>query len=666
MKKIAANMLLLFMLSGAWAGCKANQQLTTSDISDIVVPSQFDYPTTADVRVTLTVLTNNDDPVPGIGFRLYSALPEDGGEYFGAGITDEQGVFETVLTLPAAQQSIVAVGFMASTEISIKDGAAEHLFGGATAGMFSQAEEPDADSPFSASRAMAVTGSYAYVQPFNIQGVPQNLLHDAVPADFLVRVNTTLPESQKLPISHPDYLSDTNQLNVKIDELADLWVTFVTEGAGYGNSLGYFTYPAGQPPATAADITDMKIIFPNASLAGSGGNLRSGDKLYIGRFPAGTMIGWFMVANGWTGSGVGNGYGRYYSLTGLNPEVNPAIRQHSILVWDGVFQKLMFAFEDIERSSSGCDQDFNDVIFYATVSPVTAVDMKNVQPIDQPVDSDGDGVTDVFDDYPKDGARAFDNYVPSKEQFGTLGFEDLWPVQGDYDFNDVVLGYQINQVTNAKGNVVEVKGSILVRAIGASYANGFGIEFPFAASDVASLTGSNAPSLETSGSQNAVVILLDDVFDVFPRDPNVYINTMASEAYYPPAEITFDINLTAPLAKAGFAWQPPYNPFIYQNRVRSHEIHLPGYTPTAGADQSLFGTHDDTTAPAKSRYYKTAANLPWAINIPAQWDYPLERDQITWGYKAFRNWAQSSGAQYADWYLNNTNYRSDEFIYYVK
>ncbi len=675
MKRIIALTSLCFFVLCAGQGCKNqnNANLAPSDIADMVVSNQFNYSMTRDTAVQLTVLTNTDEPVAGIGFQIFSALPEDVGEYLGAGITGDNGIFKTVLPLPTSLKSIIAVGFMTTIEIPIKMGRAQYQYGGAPSSrLFSQssvrvparASTEELLQARSSMTIQAVTPSYSYLQPYNSLGVPKNLLHDDIPADFLQRISTTLPEYQSLAVTHPDYLNNSNQLNLKIDDLADVWVTFVTEGAGYLNSLGFFTYPVGQPPKTVNDITNMKIIFPNASLSGSGGGLNSGDKLYLGRFPAGTMIGWFLVANGWTGSSVDNGYGRYFSLNNLNPETDPALRQHSILLWDALFGKLLFAFEDMNRSSSGCDNDFNDVVFYATASPVAAVDMTAVQPINKMADTDGDGVPDILDAYPTDSTRAFDNYVPSKNQYGTLAFEDLWPAQGDYDFNDVVLGYRINQVTNAQGNVVQIQGSILVRAIGAAYANGFGIEFPFAADKVASITGSRDPVLETSGTQNAVVILVDNVFDVFPRDSSVYINTLPDALYHDPVEITFTLDLTAPLNKNAFNHQPPYNPFIYQNQVRGHEIHLPGYAPTISADQTLFGTGDDSSVPSQGRYYKTSANLPWAINVPVLWDYPNERSQITWAYNAFKNWAQSSGYVYSDWYMNNANYRSDEFIFY--
>jgi LruC domain-containing protein len=92
---------------------------------------------------------------------------------------------------------------------------------------------------------------------------------------------------------------------------------------------------------------------------------------------------------------------------------------------------------------------------------------------------------------------------------------------------------------------------------------------------------------------------------------------------------------------------PPYNPFIMANRVRSHEIHLPGFTPTALMYADLFNTGDDYSA--GGNWFKTAENLPWAVNIPASWDYPVENAQITRAHLKFKNWAQSSGSSYTEW-----------------
>ena len=80
------------------------------------------------------------------------------------------------------------------------------------------------------------------------------------------------------------------------------------------------------------------------------------------------------------------------------------------------------------------------------------------------------------------------------------------------------------------------------------------------------------------------------------------------------------------------------------------------------ANASYFGTqHDDTRIGTK--YYKTAENLPWAISIPTTFAYPNEKVDIINAHLKFSDWAESSGSQFQDWYLDNTGYRNSGNIY---
>jgi LruC domain-containing protein len=76
---------------------------------------------------------------------------------------------------------------------------------------------------------------------------------------------------------------------------------------------------------------------------------------------------------------------------------------------------------------------------------------------------------------------------------------------------------------------------------------------------------------------------------------------------------------------------------------------------------NLFGTGDDASLP--NNWYKTSNNLPWAVNIPQSWDYPIEKTQITRAYLKFKHWAQSSGLQYTDWFASSLGYRDNTVIY---
>ncbi|MFH1160867.1 MAG: DUF4842 domain-containing protein [bacterium] len=78
----------------------------------------------------------------------------------------------------------------------------------------------------------------------------------------------------------------------------------------------------------------------------------------------------------------------------------------------------------------------------------------------------------------------------------------------------------------------------------------------------------------------------------------------------------------------------------------------------------MLGTKDDASNPGLSRYYRTSTNLPWALDFPGTFDYPIEYSIITATYLHFAEWAESSGFIYLDWYSNPaTGYRDNARIY---
>ena len=169
-------------------------------------------------------------------------------------------------------------------------------------------------------------------------------------------------------------------------------MTFLHEGAGYTNTLGYYYYDKKSSPGSREAISNYTVIFPNSSFQGSGGGLRSGDRVQLKykpgtaqeskTFPAGTVVGWFLVANGWKGTGVGDGYTIHLSDYKLNYEKNPNLRRHTAFLYDRVEQALILGFEDINRESSSCDNDFNDAIFKVKVSPSASIDLTDVPEAD--------------------------------------------------------------------------------------------------------------------------------------------------------------------------------------------------------------------------------------------------------------------------------------------
>ncbi|MDX1314620.1 MAG: DUF4114 domain-containing protein, partial [Eudoraea sp.] len=203
---------------------------------------------------------------------------------------------------------------------------------------------------------------------------------DVVTQETLQLVADALPEGYPVPQYNPQYITSGYDTDVLLDAPADVWVTFVGEGAGYKNVLGFYTYALDNPDPGVPSPEDITIIFPNVSRKGSGGSLDPGDKVKIGTFPAGTGIGWVLLANGWKGS-VTNGLWQLYSNPDYNPEANASLRHHNVLLNDPENERIILGFEDIRRDYGSCDNDFNDALFYITANPYSAIRTTNFNDI---------------------------------------------------------------------------------------------------------------------------------------------------------------------------------------------------------------------------------------------------------------------------------------------
>ncbi|WP_299835333.1 DUF4114 domain-containing protein [uncultured Tenacibaculum sp.] len=229
---------------------------------------------------------------------------------------------------------------------------------------------------------LSIAQNYNYLGTYTSNGTPNYLVNpgDEVSVESLEKISNALPESYPVPDYNPQYITAGYDTNVELTQAADVFVTFVAEGAGYRNVLGFYTYDLDNPPTSAPSEEDITIIFPNASALGSGGGLQVGDKVKIGSFPANTGIGWVLLANAWSSSQQKVGYGHWtvFSDPDFNPESNPELRHHNVLLSDIENERIILGFEDIRRDYASCDNDFNDAVFYITATPFAAMRINNV------------------------------------------------------------------------------------------------------------------------------------------------------------------------------------------------------------------------------------------------------------------------------------------------
>ncbi len=239
-------------------------------------------------------------------------------------------------------------------------------------------------------------------------------------------------------------------------------------------------------------------------------------------------------------------------------------------------------------------------------------------------DRDGDGIADELDDYPDDAGRATCVKIPA-DSYYTLAFEDLYPVQGDADFNDYVVRVKTEQDLDARGRVVRMRGEFVHVAKGAGYNHTFHMSIP----------GSGQYTLKRIAADGTTLLdaeqPLTDSVEILPSSNTTiqHSNTAGGQAFASGATAYFEAIFDTPLDTLEF----PYDMYIYVKDTK-REIHFPGrYTDDSGKDPYL----DQT-------------GFPWALLIPGDWYWPRERKNIHQAYPLFQSWYETAGQQAAEWY----------------
>lgn len=386
--------------------------------------------------------------------------------------------------------------------------------------------------------------TYIYLSQFSNQGVPDRINVDekgspiSIPiSDEIVKESLeNLPNGNKTVVDiHPDWVrkSDINILNN-----CEVVTTFVSEGAGYKNTLYYYVYDTENPPARFSDLDKIYILFPNASLPGKGGNLKQGDSMKLvyesevekinGKnfvkldsanfiFPEGKSLGFACGANAWNLNGssrafVNTGKGMFSTDPVMNPERYSNLRHHAINYRSQVDEtKIIYGFEDIRRDKRWCDHDFNDLIYCVTCTPFKSI---------------------------IDGSY---NSVKTQTYNGYIVCEDIAHKSGDHDFNDLMLQYHI--VENLKDDLIfDINFYLTGLHRGAAYDHEFGVVIP----NIKSIDGvkmfreiyrssSKTSTLTnlTNGNKSDRVPLIPDTRNFLPENQSFATNTIGESTLLP-------------------------------------------------------------------------------------------------------------------------------------
>jgi len=238
------------------------------------------------------------------------------------------------------------------------------------------------------------------------------------------------------------------------------------------------------------------------------------------------------------------------------------------------------------------------------------------------------------------------NYFPSASAFYVVGYEDLYPVKGDYDFNDLTVAYRVQFGLNADGDVVAIQGLAYLVTRGSAYSHDWRLKISLPADAAGALACVTYPDYRNpaasqacstgdpaSHSGNLDITVFSDTRAVFP-DPagSLFVNTqeLYSAPWYlrffegPKSE--FSLQFTTPVPLAGIQ-AAPFDPYLYV-RDTGRLVRLMEVDPA----------------------YQDSNGYPFGMLLTVDWKPPLEFTDTSAAYPLFQDFVISEGRSSTDWY----------------
>lgn len=205
-----------------------------------------------------------------------------------------------------------------------------------------------------------MAGCERVVEPLEkVSEVPANIIPTKPCVTLYSRIKALVPEYENNEATQFILFSDTVQKKIILTKDTELYLTFISEGASFNNTLGWYTYDIANPPLTAREL-NLHILFPRISdtILAAGDRLKLSDE----KFKAGSVVGFFLIVNGWNYGSIDYSKVTFFSDYSLNP----GQAQQHILFEEETCGDIVLAFEDIPSNKTTSDHDFNDVIFTIT------------------------------------------------------------------------------------------------------------------------------------------------------------------------------------------------------------------------------------------------------------------------------------------------------------
>lgn len=294
---------------------------------------------------------------------------------------------------------------------------------------------------------------------------------------------------------------------------------------------------------------------------------------------------------------------------------------------------------------------------------------ENCTPICGSVDADGDGVNSDADVDDNDPDVSQYNYPQGYDVnsnayvYHSLVYEDLWPCQGDYDFNDLIVYYSFRENQNAAGLTTSLEFNTKFPAMGGSFDNTACIRVVdgsntavLSANNISTLPGAIGVTRTHDAVNSTTSFCFSNLKSIYGEQGNTVVNT-ESKVYSEYPIMTGSIT--------GFnTGTDVYDQYMLIDNDITKQVHdMASDNPNsalniATSDAIGFNSCDDDSA-NQAKQYVNSNGLPWALSIPAEWGWPKEKVDMLEAYPDFDDFIVNPAL---DWYSDANDNKVDSKI----
>lgn len=239
-------------------------------------------------------------------------------------------------------------------------------------------------------------------------------------------------------------------------------------------------------------------------------------------------------------------------------------------------------------------------------------------------------------------------YYPSNDTYYVVSYEDDYPNRGDYDFNDLIVGYRVGFGLQGD-NVVSmvVTGYMIARGADFDHDWYFRLPTPDGISANVTLNLFEPDQIEPATGYPIRTDALDSInIKVFEHTRSLLqhpeysmVNTIPEQSLIKGHKFSLAIDIIGELAFEQLP-EAPYDPYLHVLNT-GYEIHLPGHAP-----QLMTSTNSGDT----SDQYVDENGYPYALVFPNDWVPPLERIDLGEAYETYLNFTLNNEQQHTEWY----------------